>query len=104
MIPFFSIKNLHLEAETELNSAYQRVMKSGYFVLGEEVSQFEQEFAAYCQAKHCIGVGNGLDALHLILRGLDIGKGDEVITVLKLPSPRKRKQLLQCIYTVSPPT
>jgi len=79
MIPFFSVKNLHLEAETELNSAYQRVTKSGYFVLGEEVSQFEQEFAAYCQAKHCIGVGNGLDALHLILRSLDIGKGDEVI-------------------------
>lgn len=79
MIPFFSTQCLHSEAEIELNVAYQRVMNSGQFILGEEVSQFEQEFAAYCQTKHCIGVGNGLDALHLILRGLGIGKGDEVI-------------------------
>jgi hypothetical protein len=50
-------------------------MESGWYILGEEVEAFEHEFAAYCGAKHCIGVANGLDALHLILRGYGIGAG-----------------------------
>jgi dTDP-4-amino-4,6-dideoxygalactose transaminase len=54
-------------------------MDSGWFIHGEEVKGFEREFAAYCGAKHCIGVGNGLDALHLIVRAYGIGEGDEVI-------------------------
>jgi dTDP-4-amino-4,6-dideoxygalactose transaminase len=54
-------------------------MESGWFILGAEVEAFETEFAAYCGARHCIGVGNGLDALHLILRAMEIGEGDEVI-------------------------
>lgn len=54
-------------------------MASGQWILGTEVEAFEQEFAAYCGARHCVGVGNGLDALQLILRGCDIGPGDEVI-------------------------
>ena len=54
-------------------------MDSGWYVLGREVAAFEREFAAYCGARYCVGVGNGLDALHLILRAWDIGAGDEVI-------------------------
>src|SRR5438046_7068958 len=54
-------------------------MDSGWYVLGKELEVFEAEFAAYCGVNHCIGVGNGLDALHLILRGYGIGTGDEVL-------------------------
>lgn len=54
-------------------------MASGQYILGPEVAAFESEFAAYCEAGHCIGVANGLDALHLILRAMEIGPGDEVI-------------------------
>jgi dTDP-4-amino-4,6-dideoxygalactose transaminase len=54
-------------------------MESGWYLLGSELEAFEVEFAAYCGARHCVGVGNGLDALHLILRGMGIGPGDEVI-------------------------
>jgi dTDP-4-amino-4,6-dideoxygalactose transaminase len=54
-------------------------MDSGWYLLGKELEAFESEFARYCGVKHCIGVGNGLDAIHLILRGYDIGPGDEVI-------------------------
>jgi dTDP-4-amino-4,6-dideoxygalactose transaminase len=54
-------------------------MDSGWYLLGKELEAFELEFAAYCGVNHCIGVGNGLDALHLILRGYGIGRGDEVI-------------------------
>ncbi len=62
-----------------MNAAYQRVVESGYYILDKEVEAFEKEFAGYCNVKHCVGVGNGLDALHLILRAYGIGKGDEVI-------------------------
>jgi len=65
--------------KSELDNAYTRVMTSGRYVLGSEVSNFEKEFARYCGSKYCVGVGNGLDALHLALRALGIGKGDEVI-------------------------
>lgn len=79
MVPFLDLKAPYLELKDELDQAYRRVMESGWFITGREVDAFEAEFAAYCGAKHCIGVGNGLDALHLILRALDIGPGDEVI-------------------------
>ncbi len=62
-----------------LHAALDRVVDAGNFVLGEEVAAFEREFASYCGSAHCIGVGSGLDALHLILRGYDIGPGSEVI-------------------------
>ena len=78
-IPFLDLKAPYLELRNELDEAYQRVMASGWYILGEEVEEFEQEFAAYCEVKHCIGVGNGLDALHLILRACGIGAGAEVI-------------------------
>ena len=78
-IPFLDLKMVYPELKPELDAAYQRVMESGWYILGTEVEAFEQEFAAYCGAKHCVGVGNGLDALHLIMRGYEIGSGDEVI-------------------------
>jgi len=78
-IPFLDLKAPYLELKDELDAAYQRVMASGWYILGKEVAAFEQEFAAYCGARHCIGMSNGLDALHIILRALGIGPGDEVI-------------------------
>lgn len=78
-ITFLDLKAGYLELKDDMDQAYYRVMDSGWFILGEEVEAFEQEFAAYCGARHCIGLGNGLDALHLILRAYGIGEGDEVI-------------------------
>ncbi|MBE0670982.1 MAG: DegT/DnrJ/EryC1/StrS family aminotransferase [Anaerolineales bacterium] len=78
-IPFLDLKSPYTELKDELDSAYQRVMESGWFIMGAEVEAFEHEFAAYCEVKHCVGVGNGLEALHLILRAYGIGEGHEVI-------------------------
>ncbi len=78
-IAFLDLKSLYHEMKLELDSAYQRVMESGRYILGSEVESFEKEFAAYCDGQYCIGVSSGLDALHLILRAYDIGPGDEVI-------------------------
>ena len=77
--PFLDFQETHLEIGQELDAAYDRVLNSGWFILGQEVEAFEREFAAYCEAEHCVGVGNGLEALHLILRAYGIGPGDEVI-------------------------
>ena len=78
-VPFLDLKALYLEIKDELDAAYRRVMESGWYILGQEVEAFEKEFAQYCGVKHCIGVGNGLEALHLIIRAMGIGPGDEVI-------------------------
>jgi dTDP-4-amino-4,6-dideoxygalactose transaminase len=78
-IPFLDLKSPYHELKDEFDAAYRLVMESGWYILGKEVEAFEAEFATYCEAKHCIGVGNGLDALHLILRAIEIGPGDEVI-------------------------
>ena len=78
-VPFLDLKLQYLELHQQLDAAYRQVAESGRFILGPEVAQFESEFADYCEAKHCVGVGNGLDALHLILRAANIGSGDEVI-------------------------
>lgn len=78
-VPFLDLKAGYLELQDELDAACRRVLESGWYILGGEVEAFEQEFADYCEVRHCIGVGNGLDALHLILKGMEIGPGDEVI-------------------------
>lgn len=78
-IPFLDLKSPYLELKDELDAAYHRVMESGWYVLGKEVEAFEAEFANYCETKHCIGVANGLDALHLIIQAYGIGRDDEVI-------------------------
>lgn len=78
-IPFLDLKAPQAEMREALHAAFTRVLDSGWYIQGEELAKFEQEFAAYCGAQHCIGVANGLDALHLILRAYGIGPGDEVI-------------------------
>lgn len=79
MIPFVSFSCMHDEIKEELDQAYERVMASEWFIQGEECNRFEEEFANYCGAKYCVGCGNGLDALFLILKAYGIGEGDEVI-------------------------
>jgi len=74
-IPFLDIKSPYQELKEELDEAYRRFMESGSYVLGEETQLFESEYAAYCGTNYCVGVSNGLDALHLILRALGIGVG-----------------------------
>lgn len=79
MIPFLELKPSYLELKEAMDLAYQRVMNSGWYLLGEETEAFESEFAAYTGTKHCVTVGNGLDALRIALEAHDIGPGDEVI-------------------------
>ena len=89
-IPFLDLKASNALYREQLLRACERVIDSGWYVLGREVQAFEQAFAEYCGVKHAIGVSNGLDALHLILRAMDIGTGDEVIVpslLLFLPLP-----------------
>ncbi|TYC82192.1 DegT/DnrJ/EryC1/StrS family aminotransferase [Acetobacterium wieringae] len=78
-IPFVSFEPMHKEIENELLHKFKEVYEKNWFIHGEEVEQFEKEFAEFCGSHYCIGCGNGLDALYLILRGYDIGPGDEVI-------------------------
>ena len=65
----------------EIDVAVRRTLDSGWFVLGREVEAFEREFAAWVGVRHCVGVGNGTDAIEVALRALDVGAGDDVITV-----------------------
>ncbi len=76
---FFDLTAANEELSEDLQSAYHRVLRSGRLILGPELEAFETEFAEFCEAPHCIGVGNGLDALALALRAKGIGPGDEVI-------------------------
>lgn len=78
-VPFLDLRAQHLELRAELEATFQRVLESGCYILGPEVQAFESEYAEYCGAKHCIGVDNGLGALHLALRAMDVAPGDEVI-------------------------
>jgi dTDP-4-amino-4,6-dideoxygalactose transaminase len=78
-VQFLDLKAAYIELRSELDEVYRRTMESGWYILGAEVDAFEAEFAAYCGVQHCIGVGNGLEALHLILRAYGIGPGHEVI-------------------------
>lgn len=78
-VPFLDLAAPYEELRSGIDEAVQRVLSGGWYLLGGELRAFEEEYAAYCGARECIGVGNGLDALHLILRAMDIGPGDEVI-------------------------
>lgn len=78
-VPFLELLPAYEELKGEFDAAYHRVMQSGWYLLGKELEAFEAEFAQYCGTQHCVGVGSGLDALHLTLRAYDIGEGDEVI-------------------------
>jgi dTDP-4-amino-4,6-dideoxygalactose transaminase len=78
-IPFNDFISSYEELKSELDEAYARFMQSGWYILGKEVEAFEQEYAAYCGTRFCVGVGNCLDAMHLVLRAWGIAQGDEVI-------------------------
>lgn len=78
-VKFLDLSIPHGEIAMELTEAFHRVVARSSFVLGPEVDAFEDEFARYCGASHCVTVGNGCDALELVLRALEIGSGDEVI-------------------------
>lgn len=78
-IPFLDLHAAYLELKNPIDEAISRVLDSGWYILGKEVDAFELEWAAYCEAREAVGVANGLDALHLALRALGIGAGDEVI-------------------------
>ena len=79
VVPFLNVQAAFSELRVEISDAIIRVCDSGQYIGGAEVQAFEDEYAAYCGVKHCVGVGNGLDGLVLLLRAADIGPGDEVI-------------------------
>jgi dTDP-4-amino-4,6-dideoxygalactose transaminase len=79
MVPFLDLQAATRELQAEIEDAVLRVTRSGWYVLGPEVEAFEEEYAAWCGANHAVSVGNGLDALTLSLRAMDIGPGDEVL-------------------------
>ena len=78
-VPFLDLQRINDRHRAAYQAALSRVLDSGRVLLGEETAAFEREFAAWCGASHCVGVGNGFDALHLVLRAWGIGAGDEVI-------------------------
>lgn len=78
-VPFLDLKSINNNFRDDLLAAMSRVLDSGWLILGEETHAFERDFAAYCGTKYCVGVGNGLEALVLLLRAMDVGTGDEVI-------------------------
>lgn len=78
-VPFLDLRATYLEIREDAELVVKRVLDSGCYILGQEVEYFEQEFAIFCGAKHCVGVSNGLEALHLALLAMDVGVGDEVI-------------------------
>jgi len=83
MIPFLDLKRTNEKHENEIVAAIENVVRSGWYVLGNEVRKFEKAYADFCGVEHCVGVGNGLDAIRLIFRAyLELGMlkvGDEVI-------------------------
>lgn len=78
-VPFSDLGATYRELKREIDDAVSRVLESGWYILGPEVDAFEAEWAEYCDAKHAVGLANGLDALILALRSLEVGPGDEVI-------------------------
>ncbi len=79
MVRFLDLGAAYRELQADIDRAIARVLESGWYLLGEELDAFEREFASFVQAQRCVGVANGLDALVLSLRALEVGPGDEVI-------------------------
>ena len=79
MIPFLDVKAINLRFKNELELAMKQVLESGWYILGEKSRAFEKAFAEYCGIEHCIGCGNGLDALRLGIKALGFGENDEII-------------------------
>ena len=80
-VPFIDLQASYQAQKVQIDTAVSNVLSSGWYVLGQEVHQFEEDFAAFCQTPHAVGVASGTDALLLALKAFDIGPGDEVITV-----------------------
>lgn len=78
-IPFLDLRATYKELEADIDGAVKRVLNSGFYILGPEVEAFESEFAHFCDANYCVGVGNGLDAIYISLMTLGVGPGDEVL-------------------------
>ncbi|MFM7079936.1 MAG: DegT/DnrJ/EryC1/StrS family aminotransferase [Bacteroidota bacterium] len=78
-IPYLDLKGINLSHRERLLKSFEEVLNGGWYILGEHVQRFEQEYAKFNETKHCVGVANGLDALILSLKALNIGPGDEVI-------------------------
>ena len=78
-VDLLELKAGYIGLKTEIDAAIKGILDAGRYVLGSEVELFEEEYAKYCESSHCIGVANGLDALHLGLLALGVGPGDEVI-------------------------
>jgi dTDP-4-amino-4,6-dideoxygalactose transaminase len=78
-VPFLSFKSVNTEVKSEIFSAFEEFFDSGWYVLGQKVHDFELEYANYNKVSHCVGVSNGLDALHISLKTLGIGPGDDVL-------------------------
>lgn len=98
-IPFSTFEVMHREIEDEILAKFKEVYEKNWFIQGEECTKFEEEFAAYCNTKYCVGVGNGLDALFLPLKAMGIGEGDEVI----VPSNTYIATALAVSYTGATP-
>ena len=81
MIPFFDLKSQYKLIAPEVKAAIEDTLESGWFILGERLKSFEDEFADYLGARYAVGVGSGTDALTLALRALGVEEGDEVVTV-----------------------
>ena len=79
LVPFLDLRAAYEELKAEVDEAVSHVLASGYYLLGKELEAFEKEFAEYLDVRHCVAVGSGLDALHLALRALGVGQGDEVL-------------------------
>lgn len=78
-IPYLNLKTIHEPIKDELKKSFEKVLDSEWFIQGKECENFERAFAEYCGTKYCVGVGNGLDAIRVILQAYGIGPGDEVI-------------------------
>lgn len=79
MIKFLDLQQINMRFDADIRAAVERVVDSGWYILADECSGFEREFAEFCNAEQCVSVANGLDALILSLRALNVGPGDEVI-------------------------
>lgn len=98
-VPFSTVQMMHEEIQDKMMDAFVRMYERHWFIQGTELEQFEEEYASYCGVKHCVGCGNGLDALYLILRAYGIGGGDEVV----VPSNTYIATALAVTYTGATP-
>ena len=98
-IPFLSFNETNRQIKSEVLQQMENVFDSNWYVLGQHVKEFEEMYAEFTGSKFCIGVGNGLEAIHLSLRALGIGKGDEII----VPSNTYIATILAVTYTGATP-